>query len=278
MNIWRKKPVETLIRESASGENTLRKAPGALDLTMLGIGAIIGTGIFVLTGVAAAQHAGPALVLGICTLLYIVVSAILTGIVPYTKLDTPAPVALAMQYIHQDWFAGLISLGAIAGITTVLLVMLYGQTRIFFAMSRDGLLPEMFSKVHPRFKTPLTSTLITGGMTATAAGLVPIGVLAEMVNIGTLAAFSLVSAAVIIMRKTRPDLPRSFRCPAVPWVPALAIAFCIYLMASLPLVTWARFGAWLLAGVGVYFLYGGTHSKLNLEGENPAGEVCLTKK
>ncbi len=203
--------------------------------------------------------------LTICTILYVVVSAILTGMVPYTKLDSPSPVALAMQLVHQNWIAGIISLGAIAGITTVLLVMLYGQSRVFFAVSRDGLLPPFFSKIHPRYRTPLHSTWLIGGLSATVAALVPLGELAEMVNIGTLAAFILVSGSVITMRKTHPELHRSFRCPGVPWVPALSILFCLYLMVSLPLITWVRFVVWLVIGFFIYFGYGYRHSTLATE-------------
>lgn len=199
----------------------------------------------------------------ICTALYIIVSLILTGVVPYQQLDVAAPVALALQYIHQDWAAGIISLGAIGGITTVLLVMLYGQTRVFFAMSRDGLLPKVFSRVHPKHQTPFISTWLTGIVVAVIAGLTPINVVAELVNIGTLSAFVFVSIGVIVLRKTNPDLPRAFRVPGVPYVPVLAAAFCIFLMVQLPAITWYRFVAWLVIGLLIYFLYGIRHSALN---------------
>ncbi|WP_333870684.1 amino acid permease [Desulforamulus putei] len=208
--------------------------------------------------------------LAICTFLYIVVSAILTGIVPYNQLNVAAPVAYAMNVIGQNWFAGLISLGAITGMTTVLLVMLYGQVRLFFAMSRDGLIPTVFSKVHPAYKTPYTSTWVTGLACATISALVPLGTLAHLVNIGTLTAFVLVSVAVLILRKTHPNVPRAFTCPAVPLVPILAIFFCGYLMISLPLVTWKMFVAWLAIGVGVYAVYGRSHSLLAKGAENKA--------
>lgn len=199
----------------------------------------------------------------ICTALYIIVSLILTGVVPYQQLDVAAPVALALQYIHQDWAAGIISLGAIGGITTVLLVMLYGQTRVFFAMSRDGLLPKVFSRVHPKHQTPFISTWLTGIVVAVIAGLTPINVVAELVNIGTLSAFVFVSIGVIVLRKTNPDLPRAFRVPGVPYVPVLAAAFCIFLMLQLPALTWYRFIIWLVIGLLIYFLYGIRHSALN---------------
>lgn len=199
----------------------------------------------------------------VCTILYIIVTSILTGIVPYTQLDTPAPVALALQLINQNWVAGFVSAGAITGITTVLLVMLYGQTRVFYAMSRDGLLPGIFSKVHPKFKTPFKTTWIVGVVSALMAAFVPLNELAEMVNIGTLSAFVLVSAAVIVMRRSNPDLPRAFRCPGVPYIPILAILFCLTLMLQLPAITWIRFVTWLIIGFAIYFLYGYRHSKMN---------------
>ena len=201
--------------------------------------------------------------LSVCTVLYIFVSAILTGVVPYKLLDVAAPVALALQYIHQDWAAGIISLGAIGGITTVLLVMLYGQTRIFYAMSRDGLLPSLFSRVHQRYRTPYASTWLTGLVAATVAGIVPINTVAELVNIGTLSAFVLVSIAVVVLRKTQPDLPRAFKVPGVPYVPVFAAAFCLLLMAQLPVLTWVRFLVWLIIGFFIYFIYGNRHSSLN---------------
>lgn len=211
----------------------------------------------------------------VCTVLYIVVAAILTGVIPYTQLNVSAPVALALQYIGQNWAAGLISVGALGGITTVLLVMLYGQTRVFYAMSRDGLIPKVFSNVHPKFKTPYLSTWITGIVVTIVAGLTPIGIVAEMVNIGTLAAFVLVSIAVIVLRHSQPNLVRSFRCPGVPVVPGLAVFACLFLMLQLPEATWIRFGVWLVIGLFIYFLYGQKHSNLALNEEpvkNPAAK------
>jgi len=199
----------------------------------------------------------------VCTVLYIVVSLILTGMVPYKLLDVAAPVAFALQYVHQDWAAGIISVGAMGGITTVLLVMLYGQTRVFFAMSRDGLLPKVFSNVHPKYKTPFLSTWITGIIVAIVAGLTPINTVAELVNIGTLSAFVFVSIGVIVLRKTQPNLQRSFRVPWVPLVPILAALFCLILMIQLPLITWIRFVVWLVIGLIIYFSYGINHSALN---------------
>jgi APA family basic amino acid/polyamine antiporter len=199
----------------------------------------------------------------ICTVLYIIVSLILTGIVPYKLLDVAAPVAFALHYINQDWAAGIISVGAMGGITTVLLVMLYGQTRVFFAMSRDGLLPKVFSNVHPKYKTPFFSTWITGIVVAVIAGLTPINTVAQLVNIGTLSAFVFVSIGVIVLRKTQPNLHRSFRVPWVPLVPILAALSCLILMYQLPLITWIRFVVWLAIGLIIYFSYGIRHSALN---------------
>ena len=461
MNLFRKKSIDALLREAGGKGASLKKELGALDLTMLGIGAIIGTGIFVLTGVAAAEHAGPALVLSfilsslacvfaalcyaefastvpvsgsaytysyatfgeliawilgwdlileygvaasavavgwsgyfqgllagfgielpkaitnaydpekgtfidlpailivlfitflltrgvrksvrfnavmvvikvavillflavgvwyvkpenwtpfmpygfsgvatgaatvffayigfdavstaaeevknpqrnmpigiiasllICTLLYIAVSLVLTGIVPYDQLDVKNPVAFALDYIQQDWVAGFISLGAITGITTVLLVMMYGQTRLFYAISRDGLLPKVFSRVSPVRQVPFANTWLTGLLVAFFAGVVPLNKLAELTNIGTLFAFIVVSAGVLVLRKKQPDLKRAFKTPLVPLVPLLAIAFCSYLVLQLPLMTWISFVTWLLVGLVIYFIYGRKHSTLN---------------
>ncbi|MDN4594264.1 amino acid transporter [Polycladomyces subterraneus] len=205
--------------------------------------------------------------LGICTLLYIVVTAILTGIVPYQRFAgyEDRPVALALNMVGQNWFAGFISLGAILGMTTVMLVMLYGQTRVIFAMSRDGLLPKGFSNVHEKYRTPFGATWILGTVAALIGALVPLGDIAELVNMGTLAAFVMISIAVIILRKTQPDLPRAFRCPAVPWIPLLAIVFCGFLMAHLPLLTWIRFAVWLAIGLAIYFTYSRKRSSLNTQ-------------
>ncbi|WP_203362563.1 amino acid permease [Bacillus sp. REN10] len=200
--------------------------------------------------------------LAICTLLYIIVAGILTGIVPYTELNVKNPVAFALQYIHQDWIAGLISLGAIAGITTVLLVMVFGQTRLFYAMSRDGLLPKAFSKVNENTKTPVINTWITAAMVAFFAGVLPLNKLAELTNIGTLFAFIVVSIGVIVLRKTQPNLKRGFKVPFVPLLPILAVLFCGYLTVQLPLSTWIGFTVWLVFGLIVYFTYGYRHSLL----------------
>ncbi|WP_115671062.1 amino acid permease, partial [Cupriavidus taiwanensis] len=169
--------------------------------------------------------------LAVCTVLYVVVAAIMTGIVPFAKFaGVDHPVSLALQFAGQNWVAGFVDLGAILGMTTVILVMTYGQTRVIFAMSRDGLLPERLSSVHPVHATPYFATWTVGLVFAAIAAFVPLNVLAELINIGTLAAFTLISVAVLVLRKTRPDLPRAFRCPGVPVVPLLSIGFCLFLM------------------------------------------------
>lgn len=202
--------------------------------------------------------------LAVCTVLYVIVAAIMTGIVPYMNFKgVDHPVSLALQYAGQNWVAGFVDLAAILGMSTVMLVMAYGQTRILFAMSRDGLLPAKLSEVHPKYGTPYFATWMVGIVFGLIAAVVPLGVLAELVNIGTLAAFSLVSVAVIILRKKRPDLPRAFRCPGVPVIPALAIIFCLTLMSFLSWHTWVAFVVWIAIGLAVYFLYARKRSLLN---------------
>ncbi|MFC7440501.1 amino acid permease [Laceyella putida] len=202
--------------------------------------------------------------LGICILLYIAVSAIMTGIVPFAEFKGVAhPVSLALQYAGQNWVAGFIDLGAILGMLTVMLVMLYGQTRIIFAMSRDGLLPGVFSKVHATYQTPYQATWIIGVIAALLGGSVSLDRLAEMINIGTLTAFTLISLGVIVLRKTQPQLPRVFRTPWVPYIPLLSIAICIFLMTNLSAGTWYVFLIWLVIGLFIYFIYSRNKSLLN---------------
>lgn len=200
--------------------------------------------------------------LGICTFLYIVVSLILTGIVPYKQLDTAAPMATAFAAIGQPWAAALVSLGALCGLTAVIMILMLGQSRVFFAMSRDNLLPSWFARVHPRFGTPYRISIVTGLVVAVVAAFTPIDAVAELVNIGTLLAFVLVSIGVIILRRTQPNMHRAFRTPLVPLVPILAALICLYLMVSLPLITWVRFVIWLAIGIILYFVYGMHHSRL----------------
>jgi basic amino acid/polyamine antiporter, APA family len=200
--------------------------------------------------------------LAICTILYIAVSAVLTGLVPFAELGVPDPIAKGVDVIGVGWFSVLIKLGALVGLTTVILVLLYGQSRIFFTMSNDGLLPPLFSRVHPRLQTPYLSQLMIGIIVAVVAALTPIDILGEMVSIGTLFAFVLVCGAVVYLRRSDAEVARPFRVPNVPWVPLLGIVFCLLLMAGLPLVTWMRLIIWLVIGLVVYFGYGSRHSKL----------------
>ncbi|MCC7596460.1 amino acid permease [Janthinobacterium sp. FW305-129] len=202
--------------------------------------------------------------LAVCAVLYVVVSAIMTGIVPYQKfLGVDHPVSLALQYAGENWIAGFVDLGAILGMTTVILVMAFGQTRIIFAMSRDGLLPKRLSTVHPRFHTPFFATWLVGIVFGLIAATIPLNILAELINIGTLAAFTMVSIAVVVLRKKRPDLPRAFRCPGVPFVPALAVILCVGLMSFLSWVTWMAFTIWLVIGLAIYFGYARRRSLLH---------------
>ncbi|HEX7476821.1 MAG TPA: amino acid permease [Polyangiales bacterium] len=197
----------------------------------------------------------------ICTLLYIAVSAVITGMVPYDKIDIDAPIPSAFASVGMPWAQFLISLGALAGITSVLLVLMLSQPRVMLAMARDGLVPrEFFSAVHEKFRTPWKSTMLTGAFVAVLGGFLPLRILAELVNIGTLLAFVIVCAAVLILRKSHPELPRPFRCPMVPVVPILGILSCLVLMFSLPAENWWRLLIWLLIGLAVYFGYGRHHS------------------
>ena len=196
----------------------------------------------------------------ICTLLYAVVAAILTGVVPYAMLDTAEPVAFALRHIGYNVGSAIVAVGAICGITTVLLVLLYGQSRIFFAMSRDGMVPANVCKIHRRFHTPYRVTILGAIFVSVIAGVFPIGMIAEMANIGTLSAFLIASIGVMVLRKTEPDLKRNFKCPAVWIIAPLAVLSCGYLMANLPTATWHRFGFWILLGLAVYFGYSRAHS------------------
>ncbi|WP_274385278.1 amino acid permease [Streptosporangium soli] len=208
--------------------------------------------------------------LAICTALYVAVSLVVVGMQPYTQLSTSAPLADAFTAVGQPWLATVISIGAIAGLTTVVLIMMLGQSRVLFAMSRDNLLPRGLAAVHPRFGTPARVTVIIGVVVALLAGFIPLAALAELVNIGTLFAFIVVSAGVVILRRTRPDLPRAFRTPLVPLIPILSVLACLYLMLNLPVETWLRFVVWMLIGVALYFLYGRRHSRVGLEGTSEA--------
>lgn len=201
----------------------------------------------------------------ICTVLYVAVSLVVTGMQKYTKLSVEAPLADAFKSLGHPWFAGIISFGAAVGLTTVCMILLLGQTRVFFAMSRDGLLPRFFSRVHPRFRTPHRPTILLGVVIAIIAGFTSLSELAELVNIGTLFAFIVVAISVIILRRTRPDLPRAFRTPLVPALPIVSVCASLWLMLNLPAETWLRFAIWMVIGFVVYFLYGRTHSRLARE-------------
>ncbi len=198
----------------------------------------------------------------IITIIYIATAAVLTGIVPWNHLGVADPLAAAFSQLGLNWAAGIVSLGAVLSMTAVLLVFQLGQPRIFFSMSRDGLLPDYFTRVHPKYRTPHITTIWTGVVVASVAAVANINEIVELCNIGTLFAFVLVSAGIIILRRTDPERPRTFSTPLVPWVPLLGITMCIYLMLGLPTITWIRFGVWLGIGLLLYFSYGFWHSKL----------------
>ncbi len=200
-------------------------------------------------------------------MLYGSVALVLTGIVPYTTLNNDEPVARALKDVGYNNLRIFVSVGALVGMWSSLLVFQYGQARIWFAMSRDRLLPGIFSRVHPVYKTPDISTWIAGFVVGIPAGLWDIATFAELANIGTLAAFASVSAGVIILRKRQPDTPRGFRVPLVPIVPYISIAFCLILMLGLPLQTWLTFFIWLAIGLVIYFSYSKSRSVLAGEGQ-----------
>jgi APA family basic amino acid/polyamine antiporter len=200
----------------------------------------------------------------ICTVLYVVVAMVLTGMVPYTELDVSAPVALALdKYPALHWLGLPVKFGALAGMTSVMLVMTLAQARIFLAMARDGLIWKPFARVHPTFQTPSFGTVFTGGVAAIIGGLLPVGILGELVSIGTLMAFVTVCIGILVLRRTRPDLPRPFRTPA-PWFTCIGGALiCGYMMVSLGVGTWARLVVWTIIGALIYAFYGYSHSRLH---------------
>jgi APA family basic amino acid/polyamine antiporter len=202
--------------------------------------------------------------LSLSTVLYICVAIVLTGIVSYTALNVADPVAVGVNAMGEGmfWLRPIVKVAAIAGLSSVILVMLLGQPRIFYTMSKDGLLPPIFSKVHPKFKTPYISTLLTGMVAIVLAGILPISILGELVSIGTLLAFAIVCVSIIILRKTKPDVKRPFRTPFVPLIPALGAIICVVQMAALPVDTWLRLMVWMAIGFVIYFTYGIKHSKL----------------
>jgi len=209
--------------------------------------------------------------LSISTVLYILVAIVLTGIVSYTTLNVPDPVAVGVNAMGDSmfWLRPIIKIAAIAGLSSVILVMLMGQPRIFYSMSKDGLLPPVFSKVHKRFKTPYISTIVTGSVAMIIAGVLPIGILGELVSIGTLLAFAIVCISILILRKKRPELHRPFRTPFVPVIPILGALICFAQMASLPISTWLRLIIWMAIGFLIYFFYGIRKSKLRKESSEP---------
>ena len=210
----------------------------------------------------------------ICTILYAAVSLVLTGIMPYQKFaNDAAPVATALSQTGQPWAEMVVALGALAGMTSVLLVFQLGQPRIFMAMARDRLLPLVFGKLHPRFRTPIVPTVLTGVFVGVTALFMDIGQAAELTNIGTLAAFIIVCGGVLVLRKRDPERHRPFACPLVPLVPILGILFCFILMLSLPIITWLRFVGWLVLGMAIYFGYG--YRQHNTEAQ---GLVSATEK
>lgn len=198
----------------------------------------------------------------ICTFLYVLFALVMVGIVPYDQLNVAAPVAAAINKTPYLWLNGLIKLAIIAGLTSVVLVLLLGQSRIFFTMSKDGLIPSIFSRVHRKYHTPWISNLILMALVGLFAAFAPLSLVGHLTSIGTLLAFAIVCASVIVLRKTRPELPRPFKTPFVPWFPLMGIIICVALMFSLGWMTWARLSIWLILGLVFYFSYGRKHSHL----------------
>ena len=201
--------------------------------------------------------------LAVCTVLYILVAGTLTGLVSYKALNVEDPIAVGVGAIGLGWLTETVKVGVIAGLSSVMLVLLFGQTRIFYTMASDGLLPSIFSRLSPRFHTPTVATWLLGITVSLIAAFVPLALLGKLVSIGTLFAFALVCGGVLYLRRTHPELPRPFRCPGLPAVPILGILSCLYLISGLPLSTQIRLVIWLVLGFVVYFGYSRHHSKLH---------------
>ena len=202
----------------------------------------------------------------ICTILFVAIALVLTGLIPWDQLNVPDPLAVALHNVHADWATGILSLGAVAAMTSVLLVFQLGQARIFMSMGRDGLLPPWSAKIHPKYKTPHITTIVTGIFVAVFAAFAPIGIVLELTNIGTLFAFILVALGIIVLRYVDPARHRPFRTPWVPVLPLISVGFCGYLIYNLPWITQLRFVGWLVLGAAIYFLYSVRHSKVRQRG------------
>jgi APA family basic amino acid/polyamine antiporter len=194
--------------------------------------------------------------LAICTLIYVAVGLVMTGLVPYRELTGASPIAVAIQATGLSWLPPIINIGALCGLSSVILVNLLAQSRIFYSMSKDGLLPAMFAKLHPRYRTPHVTTAITGAVVAVVSGLFPITLLGQLVSMGTLLAFAIACGGVLILRRVEPGIARPFKTPGMPWVPIAGVLICLYLMSGLPLPTWIRLFVWLAVGLAIYFGYG----------------------